>query len=367
MPASTLTQRALNRATLARQRLLERAMLSATEALEQLAGLQAQMALSPYVGLWTRLAAFTRADLAHAIEARQVVKATLMRATLHLVTAADYCRFRATLQPALNRAAESISKQRPHDGLDLNAVIARVREYLKEHPRTFAEISAMLTEWQPTYDVGLMRYTARTHLPLVQVPVTTSWSYPGNPQFALADDWLGTPIPDEDNLPLLIRRYLAAFGPASVTDMQTWSGLHGLKSVVQQMKDELVSYRDERGRELFDLPDQPLPAGDSPAPPRFLPEFDNLLLAHDKRERIIADEYRKRVYLPGLRVAATFLIDGFVAGVWKIEKVKGTATLHLEPFTTIPAADRQTLTEEAERLVRFAEPDAKAHAVQVAG
>lgn len=359
-----LTLRDLNRATLARQLLLERAALTAPAAVEKLVGMQAQLASAPYVGLWTRLHNFQRGDLAGAIEGRQVVKATSMRATLHLLTAADYLHFRATLKPVLEGAAESITKDR--DPIDADRVLAIAHDFIAEKPRTFAEISAMLLADMPDSDVGAMRYTVRTHIPLVQVPVTTGWSYPGTPAFALANDWLGQPIPSADKLPDLVRRYLAAFGPATIADMQSWSYLQlaDLKGVFETLRPELVTYRDEKKRELFDLPDAPVPADDVPAPPRFLPEFDNLLLSHKVRTRVVADEYRKKVYLPGLRVAATILIDGFVGGVWKVEKAKGAATLAIEPFVPLTKAQRAELTAEGEQLMRFVEADAKSYAVK---
>lgn len=365
MADRVLTLRELNRATLARQMLLERAAAPVPAAVEQLAGLQAQQPLAPFVGLWTRLKDFQRDDLARLIENRTIVKATMMRATLHLVTAADYLRLRATLQPLLSEAAASIVKQRGAIP-DVEAMIAAAREFMGEQPRTFAELSAMLTELRPDTDVGSMRYTVRTHVPLVQVPVSTGWSFPGNPQFTLAESWLGQPMPDTDNFRLLVQRYLGAFGPASITDLQTWSGLGKLKEAVEQLRPELVVNRDEQKRELFDLPDMPIPAADTPAPVRFLPEYDNLLLSHTKRTRIVSDDYRKQVYLPGLRVASTILVDGFVAGAWKADVKKGAATLTITPFTTIAPADRAALAAEGESLLRFIEADAKSFTVHFA-
>ena len=238
------------------------------------------------------------------------------------------------------------------------------RAFIEEQPRTFAEISAMLTDFTPDVDVGSMRYGLRTHLPMVQVPTDTQWSYPGNPKFTLADSWLGQDIPTKPNLRELVFRYLAAFGSASVTDIQTWSGLDKLKDEMETLRPDLVVYRDEGKRELFDLPDMPIPDADTPAPERFLPEYDNLLLSHSKRTRVIADEFRKQVYLPGLRVRATFLVDGFVSGGWKVEKSKGTATLVIEPFTTLTTRNREALAAEAEGLVRFIESGAKHYDVR---
>ncbi|MCC6458401.1 MAG: AlkZ family DNA glycosylase [Caldilineaceae bacterium] len=363
MADRVLTLRELNRATLARQLLLERATLGAPEAVERLVGLQAQQAMPPYVGLWTRLRDFRREELARLIEDRTVVKATLMRSTLHLFTAADYLRFRATLQPVLTNAFDGIFKELKGK-FDVEKLVAVARPYIAEAPRTFAEITAMLMDALPGHEPGPLRYGVRTHLPLIQVPVGKGWSYPGNPQFTLAESWLNQPLPTEEDLRGLILRYLAAFGPARVTDMQTWSGLPKLKEVFETLRPELVTYRDEQGVELFDLSQMPLPAPDLPVPVRFLPEFDNLLLSHSNRTRVVADEFRKKVYLPGLRVSATILVDGFVAGAWKVEKKKGLASLVIQPFGPLTQPDRQALREEGEALAHFVEVDAKGYEVR---
>ncbi|MBC7813089.1 MAG: AlkZ family DNA glycosylase [Burkholderiales bacterium] len=365
MADRVLTLRELNRATLARQMLLERADVSIPAAIERLVGLQAQQAIAPYIGLWTRLNDFKRDDLSRLIDEHTVIKATLMRSTLHLFTAKDYLLLRATLQPVLTSAFEAIAKGRGAE-IDFYKVVAAAREFITQEPRSFAEISAMLTELAPDADVGSMRYAVRTHIPMVQVPTKTEWSYPGNPKFTLAEAWLGQSLPTEDNFKTLIFHYLAAFGPASVTDMQTWSGLSKLKDAVDALRPELVVYRDEGRREVFDLPDMPIPAEDMPAPERFLPEYDNLLLSHSKRTRVIADEYRSQVYLPGLRVRSTFLVDGFVRGGWKIDKTKSAATLTIEPFAPITKQNRDALAAEGEKLVRFAAADAKTFEVKFA-
>jgi len=364
MTERVLTLRELNRATLARQMLLERAAISAPAAIERLVGLQAQLPVAPYVGLWTRLAGFRRDDLATAIVEHVVVKATTMRATLHLLTAEDYLRFRATLQPMLTYAGRSIAKRRGGNTIDVPALLARAREYIAEQPRTFEEISAMLAERLPGRDIGALRYTVRTHLPMVQTPIASGWSYPGKPAFALAESWLGRPVSSEGNLLQLVSRYLAAFGPASVQDVQTWSGFPKLKEAIGEFKAELTIHRDERGRELLDLPGASLPSPDTPAPVRFLPEYDNLLLSHQNRTRVIPEKYHAHVYLAGLRVAATILVDGFVAGAWKIEKAKDAATLVITPFEPLTQATCDALAEEGERLVRFVEADAKVFAIR---
>lgn len=359
-----LKLRELNRATLARQALLEREALSVPAAIERLAGLQAQLASAPYVGLWTRLRDFKREDLANQIESRKVVKATFIRATLHLVTADDYAQFRTALQPLLVGAASAIAKQRGGD-FDLDKVLKAARKFIGEKPRSFAEISEMLTKLMPDVDVGAMRYSVRTHIPLVQVPISGGWSYSNKPEFTLAEEWIGRKTSPKDDLPELVKRYLAVFGPASVTDAQTWLGMK-LKDTFEKLRPELQSYRGEGRVELFDLPGALLPAEDVPAPVRFLPEYDNLLLSHSNRTRVIADEHRSKVYLPGLRVAATILVDGFVRGAWKIEKTKTAAALVIEPFDKLTKKDRAALVEEGERLVRFVESKAKSFEVRFA-
>jgi hypothetical protein len=343
--------------------LLARSTGTAPEAVAGLVGLQAQAAMAPFVGLWSRLENVRREDIAACFENRSIVKATMMRATLHLVTAEDYLRFRSTLQPVLSGAFQSVQKGRAED-LDVPPLLEAARSFLAESPRTFAGISRMATELVPGTDVGVMRYAVRTHIPLVQVPVPKAWSFPGNPQFTLAESWLGKSVPPGDHLEDLILRYLAAFGPASATDMQAWSGFSGLKERIEKMRPKLAVYRDENRRELFDHPDLSIEDPQTPAPERFLPEFDNVLLSYANRTRIVAEEHRREVYVPVLRVKPTILVDGFVAGTWKTEKARGTTTLVIAPFGRLPGPSRQALTEEGENLVRFIGYDSRNHEVR---
>jgi hypothetical protein len=352
-----LVLRELNRATLARQMLLERERVPVLAGIERLVGLQAQFPVSPYLGLWTRLHDFARVDLARLIEGRAVVKATLMRATLHLFTADDYVRFRTTLQPMLEAAGNAIAQRRGGD-FDLQRLLREARRYIGEKPRTFAEITAMVAKLMPNQDVGAARYTIRTHVPMVQVPIPHGWSYSSKPAFTLAESWIGRSLSFKANPSELVMRYLAAFGPASVADAQTWSGLK-LKDTFEALRPNLQPYRDEKGRELFDLRENSFPGQDVPAPVRFLPEFDNLLLSHSDRTRFIAQEHRSKVYLPGLRVAATILVDGWVSGIWKFKKVKGSTVLTIQPFQKLPKTIRAALVEEGEQLIQFLEPGAK--------
>lgn len=363
MAERVLTLRELNRTTLARQMLLARTAGPVPEVVARLVGLQAQTAMAPFVGLWSRLEGVRREEIAGCFEDRSIVKATMMRATLHFVTAEDYLRFRSTLQPVLTGAFEAVQKGRAED-LDVPPLLKAAGGFLAESPRTFAEISRMATDLLPETDVGVMRYAVRTQIPLVQVPVPRAWSFAGDPQFALAQSWLGQAVPSGDHLEELILRYLAAFGPASVTDMQAWSGFGGLKERVENMRPKLAVYRDENRRELFDDPDLEIEDPETPAPERFLPEFDNVLLSYSNRTRIVADEHRPKVYVPVLRVRPTILVDGFVAGNWRSEKAKGTTTLVIEPFGRLPKSSRRALIEEGENLVRFIGYDTKNHEVQ---
>jgi hypothetical protein len=354
--ARVLTLRELNRATLDRQMLLERHTIPALDAVERLAGLQAQVPSPPYVGLWTRLRDFRREELTRLMEERQVVRATLMRATLHLMAAEDYLLLRPALQPALTRSMNSIAGKRL-EGLDLDRIVGTAGEYFESEPRPFADFRLLLAELEPDRDQSALAYVVRTQLPLVQVPTGGVWGYSGKVPFTTAEKWLGRELSGSEDPRGLVLKYLAAFGPATVSDVQTWSGRMRLKESVEEIKPELRIFRDENDNELLDLPDAPLPAGDTPAPPRFVPDYDNLVLSHADRGRVISDEHRKKVFLSAARVRATFLIDGFVRGAWKVEKTRRTATLVIEPFERLSRGDRDALNEEGERLVRFlAEP-----------
>ena len=339
--------RELNRATLARQALLERAAVPATEMVERLAGLQAQEPKPPFVGLWSRIQSFDAGELRTALRDGQVVRATLMRATLHLLGARDYAAFRTAIQPALDASMASILKARGQ-GIVVDEVLAEARKLLgRGRELTFDEIREALRERFPDVDHRALGYVTRTGLPLAMVPTEDPWGFPRDSRFRLAGN-----VDDQPATRELVRRYLAAFGPASPADMQVWSGLKGLKQVFAEIE------LDEVGSGLYDVPDAPRPDADTPAPVRFLPAFDNLLLAHKDRTRVIADEYRPRVVTKNLRIHPTFLVDGFVAGMWRIEAKRRSATLTIEPFAKLTKKARAELEAEGEALLRFAEPDA---------
>ncbi|MFG1703130.1 winged helix DNA-binding domain-containing protein [Nonomuraea sp. M3C6] len=337
-----LTLRDLNRATLARQHLLTRYEGDPVEVVHRLVGLQAQEPRPPYLGVWTRLEGFQRDDLHAALHARTMVRATMWRATLHLVTAADFAAFRPVVRPVLAAAA------RRFEGIDFDAVVAAADRLLAEGPLTFNELRPRLLEEFPgAYDRAL-GYAVRMLTPLVMVPSEDRWSFPRESSFALP----GIDLNPAD-VETLIKRYLAAFGPATPADVQTWSGLGGIRAVMQGM--DLERLTGPAANELFDLPDAPRPGGDVPAPVRFLPDFDTLILGHADRTRVLAEEYKARVATKNLRVKAVYLVDGFAAGTWQIKRTGKRARLLVSPFTS---TSLDLLEEEGTRLLEFAEPDA---------
>jgi hypothetical protein len=349
-----LTLRELNRALLARQLLLQRSELSALDAVGATGGLQAQVRQMPHIGLWSRLRDFRREQLNEPAAGGHAVRASLMRFTLQVWTAADYLELRADLQPALTRAMRGFVGKRIV-GLDPEPVLALAREALEQGPLTFAALRGLLADRFPAWDTPALALLVRSELPLVQVGGDPKWGWPATPAFGLAEQQLGRPLAPPQGPGELIRRYLAAFGPGSARDVQTWSGLTGLKAALKELEPELVILRDECGNELFDLPGAPLPDGHTPAPPLFLPEYDNAILSHADRSRIVPEEHRSKVFVGAGRVLATFLLDGFVAGTWKIEREGRRARIALEPFGRLAKADRAALEAEGERLLRFVE------------
>jgi hypothetical protein len=346
--------------------LLGRQRVKAVQAIERLVGLQAQWPRPPHVGLWSRVFGFEREDLLTLLERRQVVRATMMRGTLHLVSAKDYVALRPALQPMLARNLLQVLRERAK-GLDVDEIAALARKCLTGQPRRFDEIRDALAKVHPAADHRAMGYIARLSLALVQVPAPgEAWGFPAAARFALAEDWLGEKLSRDEDLENLVLRYLAAFGPATASDVQTWSGIQGAKETLERLRPRLALLRDERKREVLDLPDAPRPGPDAVAPPVFLPEFDNLVLGHTDRRRFVADAHRKRVYLPGLRIAPTFLVDGFVAGTWSVARKKDAATVSVEPFEPLTKKTQGALDAEADRLLRFVEPGAKTRAVRFA-
>jgi hypothetical protein len=349
-----LGPRELNRATLERQMLLRRRKLPALDAIEHLVGMQAQAPAPPYVGLWTRLKDFHPDELERLFLERSAVRIALMRNTVHLVSARDCLALRPLMQPVLDRTLYSTRANRAQlEGIDIEALVAAGRTLLEEKPHTAKELGELLQEQWPERDPASLARAIRHLVPLVQVPPRGLWGKSGPAAHTTAEAWLGRALDPTPSIEETILRYLGAFGPATVKDVQTWSGLSRLGEVVERLRPRLSTFRDERGKELFDVPDSPMPDPDTPAPPRFLPEFDNLILSHADRTRVIAEEYRKAIASRNGMVPASALVDGFVRGTWKTERSRGKATLEIKPFEHLPKRDRDALAEEGERLIRF--------------
>jgi hypothetical protein len=336
--------------------LLARAKVTPADAVSRLAGMQAQLARPPFVGLWSRVDGFTRESLIRAAERREVVRATLMRGTIHLVTRDDYLAFRPGVQPALTAANESVLRERSR-GIDVPKLVAAARAAFAAGPSTFAALRERLAARFPGLDERAMGYIVRMQLPLVLVPdAGASWGWPGAADFALADTWLGEHVSTEGPADPLVRAYLAAFGPASAKDLQTWSYVPGIEATLETMRPALTVFKDPKGRELFDLPKAPRPGEDEPAPVRFLPEYDNLLLAHADRTRIVAEPHRKAMTTRNLVQPATLLVDGLVAATWTVTATTKRATLTLHPFGKLPKGALPEIEAEGDRLLSFLEP-----------
>ena len=359
LPAELLGQRALNRALLQRQWLSQRSRAGVAEALEHLMGLQAQATHPPYGALWTRLERFRPESLTHLIHARQVVRTGMMRGTLHLVTARDCLALRPVLQPALDRGMKHSSFRKQLEGVEARALVAEGRALLEAHPSPRGELAQRLQQKWPGHDANVLSMGFSSLEPLVVVPPCGTWGHGERMVYTTAESWLGQRFEPAGPPDALVARYLAAFGPASAKDLQAWSGLPRMGEVLERMRPTLRTFRDEHGAELFDVPGAPRPDPDTPAPVRFLSEFDSVLLAHADRTRILSEAARKSVFTVNGIVRATLLVDGFVQGTWRIERQRGTATLCIDPFTRLSRETRGVLTDEGARLLGFAASDAQ--------
>ncbi len=363
--SDTLSRRALNRAMLDRQLLLRRSKMTALEAVEHLAGLQAQAPNPPYFALWTRLHDFRQEDLANLLLDRSVVRTALMRSTVHLASSSDALAWRPIMQPVYDRSMYNTQFTPEIKDLDHQEIGRFTRKLLGERPLSSGELSAeLMKRWEGAGPSALV-HVARAMVPLVQIPPRGVWGKSGQPTFQTIEDWLGaeqdaTPSPDR-----MFRRYLAAFGPASVQDMQAWAGVTKIGEVAERLRPELRTFRDENGRELFDLPDAPRPDPDTPAPVRLLGPFDQTVLSYADRTRVISDEYRKVVITQNGLVKGTTLVDGFVKGFWEIKAAKKAATLSITPFERIPKRDLDALEGSAHRLLAWAHPNAETHSVHL--
>jgi hypothetical protein len=353
-----LSTRALNRALLARQLLLRRQDRRPLEVIEHLVGLQAQEPRDPYLALWSRLDPFDPAEVEQLLESRAVARAPLMRTTIHLATARDCLAIRPLVQPILDRAQRSNFARRLA-GADVDALAAAGQRILEQRPRTFAELRAHLGEDWAGYDAQAVAYSVSYLVPLVQLPPRGLWRRGGQATWTTAERWLGRlPKRDAASLDELVRRYLAAFGPATARDVQTWCGLTGLAEVIDRLRPDLVTFGDENGAELVDLPDAPRPDPDTPAPVRFLPQYDNVFLSHADRSRIVSEQTRGRAQAPNGRVS-TLLVDGFIAALWRLERSRRAAVLRVLPLERWSKRTRATVEDEAARFLAFAAADAE--------
>lgn len=352
MPPRTLTTRELNRTYLHRQHLLARSQMTTGDMLSALTGLQAQEVRDPYLGLWSRLESFTHADLASMLLDHTAVRATLMRGTVHLVTASDYpMLFSSTYSlhlRAINSSAAAHWMPREHHA----AIAARSKELLLDQSLTSAQMGAELHADWPDHKPASLARVVRFLLPLVQTPPRGAWGpqISAKPSWTLPDHWLNIDIPREQRpAHEMIRRYLRAFGPASLADMIAWSGVTNLKTPLAEMSDEVITYLNEDGETLYDLAGLEILPGDTPAPIRFLPGFDNALLGFKDRRRIISDEARALIGTPNGMFASTFTVDGFVAGIWRIHD----GALELAALDHLPKHQQRDVEREAECLAPF--------------
>jgi DNA glycosylase AlkZ-like len=389
MSDEVLSLRALNRALLSRQLLIDRGTLPPAgeraaraarvlAVVEHLVGLQAQAPFPPYYGLWSRVDGFGPEDLAPLITDRTVVRIALMRGTIHLVSARDCLELRRLLEPVFERWFRSTyAKQLA--GADLAAVAAAGRALVESEPMTFSQLGEALAVRWPDHPPAALAQAIRALVPLVQVPPRAVWGRAGQSLHTSAEHWLGGPGagdpgadgpaadgPGTGGLARLVTRYLAAFGPATVRDVQAWSGLTGLRAVMEQLRPSLLTFRDEQGAELFDLPSAPRPGGDTPVPVRLTAEFDNLLLSHADRSRVVSAGHLKRLYRINGIFPGTVLVDGFVAGMWRLARSRDAATLTIELFPPVapvaavapvaPVSAEAPVAAEAERMLEFCAP-----------
>ena len=363
MPATVLTRRQLNRATLARQMLLERVDMTALEAIRFLVGLQAQEPPDPYIGLWSRLTSFDTAELETLILDREVVRLVVQRGTVHAVTADDCLLLRPLAQPILTQQLHSHSDYRGRfDDVDLDEVMAVAEEVLSEQPHTTRQLRDALGERFPQHHAAALAFACRNLLAFIQVPPRGLWATPGQVVGTTAKAWIGRDLDPRPSVDDVMLRYVGAFGPATVQDAATWSRYTGLREVFERIRPQLRTYRDEDDREYFDVPDGPLPDPDTPAPVRFLPQYDNVLLSHADRSRFTDGGDYSEIWMNTSGFLGNVLVDGMLVGMWRFDqptravqqgKTPGRLTITTRPLSQ---SDATAVTEEANRFVEFVSP-----------
>jgi hypothetical protein len=355
--APLISQRARNRALLARQHLLARTRMPALEMIEHLVGLQAQMPAPPYVGQWSRLDGFEPAELSALIASRQAVRTWLLRSTIHLCSARDALSLRPVLQESIARGMLGGGRKEALADMDFAALTRYGRKLLEAAPQSNAQLAPLLAARWPGRDGAVLAQALHFLLPLVHVPPRGLWKQPGQAVVAPTTRWLDASLGRAASPDALVLRYLAAFGPASVADAQAWSGLTRLAEVFKRLRPQLLAFRSESGAELFDVPDAPRPEADTPAPIRLVAEYDNLVLGHADRSHIVHDDHRPAMMSRNGIIPGTILVDGMVAGMWRQDRTAAGAIV-LEPFAPLPKRARDELQHEADALQRFLETPA---------
>jgi hypothetical protein len=346
-----ITRAELNRTTLHRQWLLERATAPAARTVEHLVGMQGQNPHDPYWGLWSRLDGFQPDELSTLISNRQAVRGQLLRATIHLATTSDFLGLRPQLQPVVSRTLGSTSFARDTSEIDRPALLAAGRSLLEKEPLTRAELGRRLGSRWPEVASASLAQVVTYLLPVVQVPPRGLWGQSGTARWTTIQSWVGSDLFPGWSVEETVLRYLAVFGPASTSDIRIWSGLPGLKAVIDRLRRDLRTYRSESGTELLDLPDLEVIDGGTPAPPRFLPEYDNLLLGHADRSRFFVDGV-----IP-LGFTGNLMVDGLFSGAWKIVEERKATRLEITMLRKVTSAQRREVTAEGERLLGLVAPD----------
>jgi hypothetical protein len=349
--APFLDRLALNRALLARQHLLGRTAMDVPAMLEHLVGMQAQLPEDPYLGLWSRLDAFDPESLSSLIARRDAVRILVMRGTIHLLTANDALVLRPLTQQVLERSLRG-NQLRYLEGVDLGEVEALSRRLVAERPRSTVELGRALAERWPGRDPSTLAIAARMLVPLLQVPPRGLWGGRGQPTLAELTAWVGRPLVSDPSIDEVVVRYLRAFGPASTADMRTWSGITGLRAAFERLRPGLRVFEDERGRELFDVPDGLLPDPATPAPVRYLPVYDNLVLSHDDRSRVVPTTIGSALPI-GQENIGSVLIDGFIGARWRLRRERRSIRMAVELLRPVSRATLVEVEAEGARALGF--------------
>ncbi|WP_338886182.1 winged helix DNA-binding domain-containing protein [Rhodococcus sovatensis] len=362
-----LSNRAVGVATLARQHLLERAEMPAESMVGHLLGMQAQAPFPPYFGLWSRIVAFRAEELAGLIENARVVRIVLMRGTVHLVTAADAAFLRPLVQPILDADLRTNTQHRQAlAGVDAATVAVIGRELFADGPLGHSELGESLARRFPDASPSSLVHAVRNLIPLVQVPPRAVWGKSGHVRLMPLEKWTGVDVETNPSPERMLLRYLAAFGPASVADAQSWSGLTRLGEVMERVRPQLITFTSESGAELFDLPDASRPELDTRMPVRIIAAFDNLLLSHADRSRVITADSRAKLFTRNGVFPPVVLVDGQVAGEVKLTREKARSLITVVPYRRLSKAHQATVAAEARRMSKFAAPAAAEHEVTFA-